>query len=224
MVPTGKLQAERVRAPIPVLALLAGLVTLFAFGINFGESIVGRTAPARHDHDGRGIGDEDHAKGPGGLAVASQGYLLRPRNTRFIPGEYENFRFTIFSSSGQPVTDFVRRGDRQMTLVVVRRDLTGYQHLYPVMDHDGTWTVPLDLEERGCAHLLIQEGGQSLVGALEHRVYGRQVGPYCTQQAQPVFDGAGKGAFVPQDRASRRRDGVASMDSCDARQPSSHGP
>jgi len=149
MVPTGKLQAERVRAPIPVLALLAGLVTLFAFGINFGESIVGRTAPARHDHDGRGIGDEDHAKGPGGLAVASQGYLLRPRNTRFIPGEYENFRFTIFSSSGQPVTDFVRRGDRQMTLVVVRRDLTGYQHLYPVMDHDGTWTVPLDLEEPG---------------------------------------------------------------------------
>src|SRR2546423_9588548 len=54
MVPTGKLQAARVRAPIPVLALLAGLVTLFGFGINFGESVVGRTAPARHDHDGRG--------------------------------------------------------------------------------------------------------------------------------------------------------------------------
>ena len=149
MVPTGKLQAARVRAPIPVLALLAGLVTLFGFGINFGESVVGRSAPTRHDHDGRAIGDEDHANGPGGLAVASQGYVLRPRITRFIPGEYENFRFTIFSSSGEPVTDFVRRGDRQMTLVVVRRDMSGYQHLYPVMDHDGTWTVPLDLEEPG---------------------------------------------------------------------------
>jgi hypothetical protein len=36
-----------------------------------------------------------------------------------------------------------------MTLVVVRRDMSGYQHLYPVMDHEGTWTVPLDLEEPG---------------------------------------------------------------------------
>jgi len=149
MVPTGKLQVERLRAPIPVLALLAGLVTLFGFGINFGESVVGRTAPARHGHDGRGIGEENHAEGPGGLAVSSQGYVLRPRITRFIAGEYENFRFTIFSSNGRPVTNFVRRGDRQMTLVVVRRDMSGYQHLYPVMDRDGTWTVPLDLEEPG---------------------------------------------------------------------------
>lgn len=149
MVPTGKWHAERLRAPIPVLALLAGLVTLFAFGINFGEAVAGRAGPARHDQGGRDIGDEDHAKGPGGLAVASQGYVLRPRTTRFIAGEYENFRFTIFSSNGQPVTEFARRGDQQMTLIVVRRDMSGYQHLYPVMDHDGTWTVPLDLEEPG---------------------------------------------------------------------------
>ncbi|HKS50880.1 MAG TPA: hypothetical protein VJS67_03325 [Pseudonocardiaceae bacterium] len=149
MRPLGKLQTERVRAPIPVLALLVGLVTLFGFGINFGESVVGRIAPPRHDHGERGIGEENHEKGPGGLAVASQGYVMRPRNTRFIPGEYETFRFTIFSSKGEPVTDFARRGDRQLTLVVVRRDMSGYQHLYPVMDHDGTWTVPLDLEEPG---------------------------------------------------------------------------
>jgi hypothetical protein len=36
-----------------------------------------------------------------------------------------------------------------MSLIVVRRDMTGYQHLYPLMDPDGTWTVPLELNEPG---------------------------------------------------------------------------
>lgn len=137
------------RAPVPVLALLAGLAALFGFGINFGEAVVGRAAPAPHNHGGRGIGEENHAAGPGGLAVASQGYVLRPRTTRFTAGEYENLRFTIFSSNGRPVTDFARRGDHQMDLVVVRRDMSGYQHLYPLMDPEGTWTVPLRLDEPG---------------------------------------------------------------------------
>ncbi|MGH3763805.1 MAG: hypothetical protein ACRDTX_01410 [Pseudonocardiaceae bacterium] len=137
---------------MPVLALLAGLVALFGFGINFGESFVGRAVPVPHDRGGRGIGDEDHSAGPGGLAVASQGYVLRPRATRFTAGEYENFRFNIFSNKGSPVTDFARHGDRQMDLFIVRRDLTGYQHLYPRMDLDGTWTAPLQLEEPGNYH------------------------------------------------------------------------
>jgi hypothetical protein len=145
----GKSRADQMRTPVPVLAVLAGLVALFGFGINFGESVVGRAVPVPHDHGGRGIGDEDHSVGPGGLSVASQGYVLRPRTTRFTAGEYENFRFTVFSKNGSPVTDFAQRGDRRMNLVVVRRDLTGYQHLYPVMDRDGTWTVPLQLDEPG---------------------------------------------------------------------------
>ncbi len=137
------------RVPVPLLALLAGLVALFGFGINFGEEVVGRAAPVPHGHGRNGIGDEDHGKGPGGLAIASQGYLLRPRTTRFTAGEFENFRFTVYSSNGQPVTDFARRGDRRMNFFVVRRDMTGYQHLYPVMDPDGTWIVPLELDAPG---------------------------------------------------------------------------
>jgi hypothetical protein len=143
-------------APVPVLAVLAGLVALFAFGINFGESFIGRIGPARHDHGGRGIGEEDHTNGPGGLAVASQGYVLRPRTTRFTAGEYQDFRFTVFSSSGAPVTDFAPLGERQMSLIVVRRDITGYQHLYPVMEPDGTWTVPLELDEPGSYRALAE--------------------------------------------------------------------
>lgn len=137
------------RAPVPVLAVLAGLVALFGFAINFGESVVGHVTPTPHDRGGHGIDEEDHSQGPGGLAVASQGYVLRPRVTRFTAGEYENFRFTVFANNGSPVTDFAERGDRRMNLVVIRRDFSGYQHLYPVMDPDGTWTVALDLDEPG---------------------------------------------------------------------------
>jgi hypothetical protein len=137
------------RAPVPLLALLAAVVALFGFSINFGEVVIGRLAPAPHDHRGHGIGAENHGREPGGLAVASQGYVLRPRTTRFTAGEFDNFRFTVFASSGQPVTDFAQRGERRMNLVVVRRDMSGYQHLYPTMDSEGTWTVPLQLDKPG---------------------------------------------------------------------------
>ena len=142
-------RTNRMRAPVPVLAALTGLIALFGFGINFGESIVGRSALAPPGQEKHRLGEEDHSAGPGGLAVASQGYVLRPRTTRFTAGEYDNLRFTIFLTNGKPVTDFARISGHRMHLVVVRRDMSGYQHLYPIMDPDGTWIVPLRLDEPG---------------------------------------------------------------------------
>ncbi len=138
------------RVPVPLLALLAVLVTLIGIGISLGESIVGRAASGPHKHDEQGsVGEGDHSTGPGGLAIASQGYVLRPRTTRFSVDELTNFRFNIFTTKGQPVTDFTQRGNRRMSLIVVRRDITGYQHLSPIMEPDGTWTVPLEFDEPG---------------------------------------------------------------------------
>ena len=36
-----------------------------------------------------------------------------------------------------------------MHLIVVRHDLTGFQHLHPVMAVDGTWSVPLRVADAG---------------------------------------------------------------------------
>jgi len=36
-----------------------------------------------------------------------------------------------------------------MHLIVVRRDMTGFQHLHPTMAPDGTWSAPITLEEAG---------------------------------------------------------------------------
>jgi hypothetical protein len=138
------------RTPITLLAMLAGLVALFGVAINLGESIVDGAVPAPNRQSGpRSGGDSNHGTGPGGLAVASQGYVLRPRTTRFIAGETTHFRFTVFTDDSKPVTDFARNHDRRMNLVVVRRDMSGYQHLFPIMAPDGTWSVSLRLDRPG---------------------------------------------------------------------------
>ena len=138
------------RTPVTLLAMLAGLVALFGVAINLGESIVDGAVPGPNRQSGpRSGGDSNHGTGPGGLAVASQGYVLRPRTTRFIAGETTNFRFTVFTDDGKPVTDFARNHDRRMNLVVVRRDMSGYQHLFPIMAPDGTWSVSLRLDRPG---------------------------------------------------------------------------
>ncbi|MGQ0718524.1 MAG: hypothetical protein ACT4NP_14660 [Pseudonocardiales bacterium] len=141
------------RTPVTLLAMLAGVVAIFGVAINLGESIVGSVVPAPNRQTGPpsgppSDGDNDHATGPGGLAVSSQGYLLRPRTTRFTAGETRDFLFTVFAANGKPVTDFARDPNR-MNLVVVRRDLSGYQHLHPTMARDGTWSVPLELDRPG---------------------------------------------------------------------------
>mgnify|MGYP003476862042 CR=1 FL=1 len=43
----------------------------------------------------------------------------------------------------------VQRWDVPMHLIVVRRDLTGYQHLHPELQPDGSWTTRLTLPEAG---------------------------------------------------------------------------
>jgi hypothetical protein len=144
----GRFRARSLRAPVPLLALLLGLATLFGAGINFGEAMVGR-ASAPHSHGRPGTADAGAPRGPGGLAVANQGYVMLARTTRITAGEFTPFRFSILDDQGRPLTDFAQRGDRRMDLIIVRRDMTGYQHLLPTMGPDGTWTVPLELSAPG---------------------------------------------------------------------------
>jgi hypothetical protein len=40
-----------------------------------------------------------------------------------------------------------------MHFIVVRRDMTGFQHLHPTEQPDGTWTVPVTLREAGSYRL-----------------------------------------------------------------------
>ena len=75
-----------------------------------------------------------------GLAVTDRGYTLE------LGREPLSFRIT---RDGKPVRDFDLEHTKRMHVIVVRRDLTGFQHLHPTMRADGTWTVPLTLPAAG---------------------------------------------------------------------------
>ncbi|MFF3851810.1 hypothetical protein [Micromonospora sp. NPDC002575] len=124
-------------------------------------------APGTGAHDHGGTADGGDPTGVGGLTVSSGGWTLTPLGADLAAGRAGEFRFRIRDAQGRPVTRFAVVHDKPMHLIVVRRDLTGYQHLHPTMATDGTWSVPLTLPEAGVWRayadftLVTDDGGQS---------------------------------------------------------------
>lgn len=86
---------------------------------------------------------------PAGLASSRGGYTLTPTSTTLIPGTTNSFSFHITGPDHHPVTKFDVEHEKRMHLIVVRRDTAGFQHIHPTMSADGTWTVPLTLDQAG---------------------------------------------------------------------------
>jgi hypothetical protein len=84
-----------------------------------------------------------------GLAVGENGLTLDLASR--AAGSNAPFRlaFRILDEDGRAVRDFDVEHTKRMHLLVVRRDLTGFQHLHPTMHADGTWTTPLTLPQAG---------------------------------------------------------------------------
>jgi hypothetical protein len=96
---------------------------------------------------------EEHAGMPKGmalpgLAAAEDGLRLAPVTDTQPLGIETTYRFRILDRDG-PVTDFDVAHTKRMHLIVVRRDLVGFQHLHPTMAADGTWAIPLELDDAG---------------------------------------------------------------------------
>jgi hypothetical protein len=69
--------------------------------------------------------------------------------TRLDPGRPGELRFQIGGEDGRPVRDFQVQHEKRLHLILVRRDMTGFQHLHPRMAPDGTWTTPVTIDEPG---------------------------------------------------------------------------
>jgi hypothetical protein len=152
--------------PVATLGLYAGALALvFGAAVGVGNAVgpvgTAATGSASHSsaaapgdaHGGSEHGDAAPAPGQdlaaGGLAVAQDGYALRLDSPTQAPGTPGRLSFAVNGRDGEPLTDYVREHDKDLHLIVVRRDLTGYQHLHPTRDARGTWTVPLTLAEPG---------------------------------------------------------------------------
>lgn len=84
-----------------------------------------------------------------GLAVSERGYTLRLDDPTPGVGEAVEVAFRIESPDGGAVLNYAITHEKELHLIVVRRDLTDFQHLHPERDTAGTWRVPVDLTDAG---------------------------------------------------------------------------
>jgi hypothetical protein len=84
-----------------------------------------------------------------GLAVSADGLTLELARTTARPGEPFDLAFRIAGRRGRTVRAFDVEHTKRMHLIVVRRDMTAFQHLHPVQRPDGSWSVPATLRDPG---------------------------------------------------------------------------
>ena len=131
-----------------VLSFLAGCAAVFGLALGIGN-LVGSDATGPTDMAGHGA-DEEAAgmthHDVGGLETAADGYTLRLAADRLDAGR-QPLVFTVTGPDGHPVTAYDEQHRRDLHLIVVRRDLTGFQHVHPVLDTDsGEWRTQVDVE------------------------------------------------------------------------------
>jgi hypothetical protein len=143
-----------VRTPIKLGAYALALGAIFAAMLGLGRVAGPGTTTAAPAHssahdDAGGPGSGVAAHLPAGLQVTEDGYRLAPMTATLVTGEPQPFRFQILGPDGTPVTRYTTSHDRDLHLIVVRRDLSGFQHVHPTLGPDGTWSVPLAVAAPG---------------------------------------------------------------------------
>ena len=104
---------------------------------------------AGHGSTGGGDAAEAGSQPVRGLAVAEAGLRLVVDDTELSRGKTELLRFRIVDDRDETVQEFEVEHERRMHLIVVRRDMTGFQHLHPEQDADGSWSVSVELSQPG---------------------------------------------------------------------------
>jgi hypothetical protein len=114
-----------------------------------GEEAAEPIADGAHGADAGPAGHEGAAE-VHGLAVADDaGLRLEVLTPELRRGREQRLAFRVLDKSGAPVRDYDVEHERRMHLIVVRRDLTGFQHLHPELRADGTWETRVALPDAG---------------------------------------------------------------------------
>jgi hypothetical protein len=150
--------------PMTLGAYALGLVAVFGGAAGVGNAVgpTGSNEAAQHtdgNHDTRDERQEQtmdhsqhdsvaatrsHEEPAGGLLISQGGYTFDAPE-QLAAGNGTALSFHILGDDGRPVTAYEKAHDKYLHLIAVRRDLTGFQHVHPVLSGEGTWSVPLDL-------------------------------------------------------------------------------
>ena len=132
--------------PVKLGAFAAVLALVFG-----AAALAGGAVGQIHDPAAATAGDEmKMALDPmRGLAVSENGLTLDLARSTAPANKQFRLAFRILGKDGRAVHDFDVEHTKRMHLIVVRRDLSGFQHLHPTLRPDGTWTTPLALPQAG---------------------------------------------------------------------------
>lgn len=132
-----------------MLGFVGLLAVAFAGALGLGRAVgpLETTTGSHADMTGgsEGMAMDAGASFPKGLQVSQDGYTFRLAATSAPAGAGEPLSFTIEGPDGSPVTAYDVEHDKELHLIAVRRDFSGFQHVHPVRDAAGTWTTDLDL-------------------------------------------------------------------------------
>lgn len=128
------------------LAGFAGLLAVVFVVATLAGGAVGPLRPAAVDNSGEMASQMDAVRG---LAVSENGLTLDLAPRQATPDEPFQLSFRIVDAHGETVHDFDVEHTKRMHLIMVRRDMTGFQHLHPVQSRDGSWRVPVTLPAAG---------------------------------------------------------------------------
>jgi hypothetical protein len=131
-----------VTAPLKIAGFILGLAVVFVAALGVGAALGPEPAVGATTHS---QSSQAAADLPAGLSSTENGYTLRLAQTRFDAGRQVSLQFRITDAAGAPLTRYVENHEKQLHLIVVRRDMAGFQHVHPTMESAGTWSVPVDL-------------------------------------------------------------------------------
>jgi hypothetical protein len=138
--------------PIPLVAAVTIAMAIFGTTVLVAEAISGGDSGGDHmagkGKAGGGHGG-DHAASKGGAPKGGETMRLELGKATFIAGKPGTLTFVVKDAARKPVRNFDIEQTKRLHLIVVRRDLTGFQHLHPRMAADGTWSQPLTFKEGG---------------------------------------------------------------------------
>lgn len=138
-----------------VAAFVAGVAAFFAVAFGVGRALGPLDVAVADQHemsaaDEAGHGGHDAGSDPsaapavGGLLTSEGGYTLA-LDDAVLPAGRRTLAFTVTGPDGRPVTAYDEAHEKDLHLIVVGRDLTGFQHVHPVLDASGRWSTDVDL-------------------------------------------------------------------------------
>ena len=120
---------------------------------------------SEHTSQEHGGGEAGAEEPPGGLMISQDGYTLDLTGSELPSSPSTPLRFRILGPGGEPVTRYTEEHGKDLHLIVVRRDMAGYQHVHPTLDDAGVWSVDLNLATAGEYRMFADfapEGGEGL--------------------------------------------------------------